>query len=208
VELYLKQKKNVMATMQILGDYTIINKLGEGAFGEVLLAEHRFIKKKYAIKLLPEDLSSDSDFIERFEKDVSVLATLDHPSIVKVHNISYAEGRYFLVMDAIVDENNQPQTLTSFLQKQGKILSEMQLETILRQIASALDYAHRTRFEDGYLAHRGLKPSNILIDDSDKNIRVYLSDFSLSNIIGEGKVLLKRYESYLKNLTFCMIFFF
>ena len=202
MELYLKQKKNVMATMQILGDYTIINKLGEGAFGEVLLAEHRFIKKKYAIKLLPEDLSSDSDFIERFEKDVSVLATLDHPSIVKVHNISYAEGRYFLVMDAIVDENNQPQTLTSFLQKQGKILSEMQLETILRQIASALDYAHRTRFEDGYLAHRGLKPSNILIDDSDKNIRVYLSDFSLSNIIGEGKVLLKRYESYLKNLSF------
>jgi formylglycine-generating enzyme required for sulfatase activity len=190
-----------MEDLNSLGDYTILKKLGFGAFGEVYLAEHKFIKKKYALKLLPEELSKDQSFLKRFDKDVSVLASLDHPSIVKVHNISYADGRYFLVTDCIIDSLDNSMDLESYLNQRGKFISEVEAETIIRQIASALDYAHRVKTtENSYLAHRGLKLSNVLIAQNDKGLRVYISDFGLSRIIGEGKVLKKGFEKALCEL--------
>ena len=78
-----------------LGDYSIIKEIGQGTLGHVYLAEHRFIKQHYVLKVLPEELATDRNFIQRFEKTVKVLAKLDHPHIVKVHNVSFAEGYYF-----------------------------------------------------------------------------------------------------------------
>ncbi|MCK5632967.1 protein kinase, partial [bacterium] len=92
--------------LKTLGDYSLVKEIGEGTFGKVYLAKHRFIKKKYVIKVLSKEFSSNQDFIKSFEKYVEVLSTLDHPSIVKVYNISYAESFYFLVMDGAVDSNN------------------------------------------------------------------------------------------------------
>jgi formylglycine-generating enzyme required for sulfatase activity len=188
--------------IKTLGDYTLLKKLGSGGFGEVYLAEHRFIKKKFAIKILPEELSSDLDFLTRFEKDVGILATLDHPSIVKVHTISYAEGYYFLVSDAIVNAQEEPMTLEAFLNKKGKVLPEYQVESILKQVASALDYAHHVSLGQETLVHRGLKTTNIFVDDTDKNLHVYVSDFGLSRLIGETKVFLQSFDKFLKKLSF------
>ena len=75
--------------MKTLGDHVILKTLGEGTFGDVYLAEHRFTKKKYAIKVLSQNLSRDKEFVKKFEEDIKILATLDHPSIVKLHNISF-----------------------------------------------------------------------------------------------------------------------
>ena len=186
---------------QTLGDYSLLKKIGSSGFGEVFLAEHRFIKKQYALKVLNEQLSSNEKFMEAFEKDVGVLASLDHPSIVKIHNISCAEGKYFIVMDAMVDEKGNIASLQNFLEKRGTVLSEMQVETILRQLASALDYAHRFSFENKQLIHRGIKPSNIFLYENEKGLRVYLSDFAMSRIIGEGKVLQATYEKAVQRLS-------
>ena len=89
---------------RIFGDYNVIKQIGQGSLGAVYLAEHRFMKRHYALKVLPEELASDRSFIQRFEEGVAQLAQLDHPNIVKIHNVSYAEGSYFLVMDCIVDK--------------------------------------------------------------------------------------------------------
>jgi formylglycine-generating enzyme required for sulfatase activity len=181
---------------QILGDYTLLKKLGEGGFGSVYLAEHRFIKKRFALKILHESVLNIPNFIERFEEDVGILATLDHPSIIKIHNISKADNRYFLVMDVVCDELGEVMNLDHFLATRNKILSERELETILRQLASAVDYAHSIPFHNEYLVHRGIKLSNILVDTKGQ-MRVFLSDFGLSRLLGEGKVLQSLYERML-----------
>lgn len=88
-----------MKEAKILGDYTVIKQVGQGSLGSVYLAEHRFMKKHYILKVLPEELSSDRSFIQRFEEDISLISTLDHDNIVKIHNVSYSHGQYFLVTD-------------------------------------------------------------------------------------------------------------
>ena len=146
--------------MNSLGDYIILKKLGMGSFGEVYLAEHRFVKNKVAIKVLPQELTTDEKFVEDFEKDVGILTTLDHPAIVKLHNISQIDGKYFLVMDAMVDNDNEILSLERYLKYKGDVLPEIEVETILRQIASCLDYAHKISFNDDFLAHRSFKLRN------------------------------------------------
>lgn len=183
----MTQKKN-------LGDYSIIKPIGQGCLGKVFLAEHRFIKKHYAIKVLPEELSSDKAFILRFEKEISMLAQLDHPHIVKVHNISYADGYYFLVMDCIVDAFSETTNLADFLKVHQCKMQEMEFVNILSQVASALDYAHQKKVADHHFLHRGLKLNNILVGKSEKGLHLYVSDFGLSKIIGEGSLLARTYK--------------
>lgn len=175
--------------MDVLGDYTIQKPLGNGAFGAVYLAEHRFIKRHFALKVLPEEICADSNFIRRFETQVAYIAALDHPNIVKIHNVSCAEGRYFIVMDPLVDSFQETMNLARFLQLKGKSFSEEEVEEMLRQIASALDYAH----ESG-LVHGSLKLTNVLVQSAEKGVRLLLSDFGLSRMVGEGISFLRLCE--------------
>ncbi|MBN1915177.1 MAG: SUMF1/EgtB/PvdO family nonheme iron enzyme [Parachlamydiales bacterium] len=182
---------------QTLGDYYLDEKIGSSGFGDVFFAEHRFMKKKYVIKILSESLCSDSEFIRRFEQDVAVLTTLEHPSIVKLHNISFYEGKYFLVMEA---PSGRLKNLYQYLSSKGKVISETVLESILRQIASALDYAHTQTIGNEFVIHRGLKPSNILIEETDKGVHAYITDFALHRLVGEGKILEKSFSDAIKEL--------
>ncbi len=125
-----------------LGDYAIIKQIGQGTLGSVFLAEHRFVKKQFILKVLPEELATDRNFIQRFEKDIAFLATLDHPNIVKVHNVSFSEGYYFLVLDCIVDCFGETTNLTPYLSVNKQSLNENEIYDLLLQVASALDYGH------------------------------------------------------------------
>ncbi|HSX12897.1 MAG TPA: bifunctional serine/threonine-protein kinase/formylglycine-generating enzyme family protein [Chlamydiales bacterium] len=165
--------------MDLLGDYTILKELGSGAFGTVYLAEHRFIKKIFALKVIPEIVSQDSSFVRRFETQIAKIANLDHPNIVKIHNVSCADGKYFVVMDPIVDSHFETMTIEKYL---SKPLSEEVKEKILRDIASALDFAH-----DKGVFHGALKLSNILVNGD----QIVLSDFGITRLIGEGTCFLK-----------------
>ncbi len=178
-----------------LGDYAIIKQIGQGTLGAVYLAEHRFVKKQYILKVLPEELASDRNFIQRFEKDVAVLATLDHPHIAKVHNVSFAEGYYFLVTDCIVDCFGETTNLTQYLSVNKQTLNENEILELLTQVASALSYIHQKQIAGIPLAHRGLKLSNILIGEGEKGLHVYLTDCGLSHIVGEGAILTRMYKT-------------
>ncbi len=178
-----------------LGDYTILKQIGQGSLGTVFLAEHRFLKRQCVLKVLPLELSQDRNFIQRFQEEVAYLAGLDHPNIVKIHNISFGDGQYFLVTDCIVDSFGETTNLAKYLRSRVEPLEEAEICDILKQVASALDYAHQksqTHFE---MAHRGIKLNNILVskDDSGK-IKVYLSDFGLSRLVGQGAVLTRTYK--------------
>ncbi len=184
----------------ILGDYTILKPLGMGSLGSVYLAEHRFLKKQFMLKVLPEELANDEAFIARFEKGVATLSALDHPHIVKVHNVSYAEGYYFFVTDCIFDCFGENTNLAKFLSVHKQTLNENEILELLTQIASALSYAHQNQIDTAPLAHRGIKLNNILIGKGERGLHVYLSDFGLSHIIGEGAILTRLYQILAESL--------
>ncbi len=167
--------------MEQLGDYIIQKQLGQGAFGDVYLAEHRFIKRPFALKVLPEEIGSDSGFIRRFEAEIGEIAALDHPNIVRIHNISCSDGKYFVVTDPIVDSMGETMNLDRYLELKGKALSEEDWLQLLGQIASALDYAH-----DAGMVHGSVKLTNILVTAAEVGVRLQLSDFGLSRMVGEG----------------------
>lgn len=178
-----------------LGDYKMIKPIGQGTLGTVYLAEHRFMKRQYIVKVLPEELSSDRGFIQRFEEEINALAALDHPNIIKIYNISFAQGQYFLVTDCIVDELGETTNLAQYMVGLRRALEEEELFHILRQVADPLDYAHAKKIGGKNMIHRCLKPNNILIGKRKPQVDVYLSDFGLSKIIGPGAVLTRTYKN-------------
>lgn len=179
---------------RILGDYSLIKQIGHGSLGTVFLAEHLFMKRQFIVKLLPEELSVDRAFIQRFEDEVGALAALEHPSIVKIHNISFHQGQYFLVTDCIVDSLGETTNLAQHIVGRSQRFGEEELYDVLVQIADALDYAHSKKIGKKPAVHRGIKLNNILVGQDKNRIDVYLSDFGLSKIVGVGAVLTRTYK--------------
>ena len=173
---------------RILGDYEVIKQIGQGALGTVFLAEHRFMKRQYMLKVLPEELASDRVFVQRFQEQVATLAALEHPNIVKIHNVSFAQGLYFLVSDCVVDEMGETTNLAQHLVARGGCLLEEEIYTILHQIAGAIDYAHSIK-----KSHCGLKLNNILVS-STKPMNVFLCDFGLSSVVGDAAMLTRTFR--------------
>jgi len=180
---------------RVLGDYNVIKQIGQGSLGTLFLAEHRFIKRQYALKVLPEEFVNDRGFIHRFEEEVKHLVSLEHQHIVKVHNVSFAHGVYFLVTDCIVDSIGETTNLAHYVSSMGNGFSENELVRLLKQIASALDYIHSRNLGDGTLIHRGLKLNNVLVGQDNNGIAFFLSDCGLSRIIGAGAVLSRTYKA-------------
>ena len=176
-----------------MGDYELVKEIGQGSLGTVYVAEHRFLKRPFVLKVLQEDIGSDRVLVQRLEKEVAALAMLEHPHIVKIHNVSYADGIYFLVNDCIVDDYGETTTLAQYISSQESPLKEEEILKIVRQIASALDDARP-------LLHQGLKLSNVLIGRGDEGIHVYLSDFGLTKAMGPGFALNRTYATIAKLL--------
>ena len=163
-----------------IGGYKIIHKLGAGGMGQVYLVENIQMHKKYAMKVLPPNLSRDKRFIDRFRVEARVMSDLKHPNIVDVKTINHDKFRnlYYLVMEFIEFDNGKSADLGSLLKGKRK-LSEEDALRIVKQLCSALDYAHNFR-KDGVI-HRDLKPANILIDS---NADAHITDFGLAKVVG------------------------
>ena len=159
-----------------LGPYEIVAPLGAGGMGEVYRGRDTRLERTVAIKVLPEHLSSDPLFRERFEREARAVASLQHPNICQLHDIGRHEEIDFLVMEYLEGE-----TLHARLQR-----ALMPLDQVLRygvQIAEAVAYAH----ERGVL-HRDLKSLNVMIT---REGRAKLLDFGLAvpfrpEVVGEA----------------------
>ncbi|MCI5053137.1 MAG: bifunctional serine/threonine-protein kinase/formylglycine-generating enzyme family protein [Simkaniaceae bacterium] len=186
---------------RILGDYEIVKLLGEGPLGKVYLANHRFIKRPFVLKLLPPNLQDDPAFVERFTNEIATLATLDHSNIVKVHNVSHVDSTYFLTCECIVDSDRISTSIFDYFQARGGELSEDEIYLLLSQIASALDYIHQKTIAGMPLAHRALKFNNLLMGSRlGEGPCVYLSDTGLAHIIGESVLISKAFQVVSENI--------
>lgn len=167
-----------------LGDYVVQKQIGQGAYGAVYLAHHRFIKRPFALKVLPEEVMQDPAAVKRVEQEVAEIAALDHPHILRIHNVSFVGNSLFLVTDPIIDSFGETMHLERFLQLKGKMLVEEEQLRFLKQIASAIDEAHAKQ-----VVHGSLRPSNVLVAPSGEGVKMVLSDFGVSRIVGEGYAL-------------------
>ncbi|MDP6114703.1 MAG: protein kinase [Planctomycetota bacterium] len=136
-----------------LGGCQIESKLGEGGMGAVYKAKHIGLDKDVAVKVVPRYLAEKSQqFVERFQREARAAARLDHPNIVKVHNVGEEQGHHFMVMEYIEGES-----LKEMLMREGKLDFEAAV-SIFHQVLAALSAAHSKG-----IIHRDIKPDNILL---------------------------------------------
>jgi eukaryotic-like serine/threonine-protein kinase len=149
-----------------LGNYRLVRLLGYGGFADVYLGEHIHLDTQAALKVLRARLESEEQ--ERFLQEGRTAAHLSHPSIVRVLDFGIEETVPFLVM-----EYAPHGTLRQRI-PQGTRLSIQEILPLVRQLSSALHYAH----EQGVI-HRDVKPANMLLNQRDE---VLLSDFGIAAI--------------------------
>jgi formylglycine-generating enzyme required for sulfatase activity len=155
--------------------------------GAAYLGEHRLLKRKVVIKILPDEVTSHPTFLERFEQQVPLLAQLDHPNILKIHNVASDKGKYFFVTDEVYQDKEAYQNLAQFIA--GHTLEEDVIYDLLDQMASAFDYAH----ERGE-AHLGLKMNNVIVKINEEKPKILLSDFGLAKLVGVKAILTQTYK--------------
>ena len=191
-----------MAESRMLGDYRLIKQIGQGSMGGAFVAEQRFTKKTYVLKVLPEELTLDRSFLQRFDEDIATLSALDHPHIAKVYTVCFAQGVYFLVSECIVDSMGEATNLGHYFNEHKKKLPEHEIASIALQVASALDYGHSVKDSSGKpLAHRGLKLNNILIGPKTADgVTVFVADWGLSRIIGTSGALTRTFKGMAESL--------
>lgn len=184
-----------------LGDWRLLKHLGQGALGHVFVAEHRFTKKKAALKILPEELASDRTFLSRFEDEVGLISSVEHPGIARTYNASFVDGFYFLATECVVDDHQETKSLSQYLG--ARRATQQETLKVGEQVAAALDYAHTFRANGSQgLAHGNLKPNNIMIAESSSSGPVVkIADFGLFRMIGSGSVLMRSYKAALEQLA-------
>lgn len=163
---------------QQLGQYKIVKMLAKGGMAAVYLAEQASMNRYVAIKVLPSNFTHDDTFIERFNREVAIISSLQHPHILPVYDFGEFEEMPYIVMAYLSGG-----TLGDKMQ-QGAMSSQEMLRTV-RQIADALDFAHSKK-----IIHRDLKPANFLLDERGN---VYLADFGLARLTESASNLTGTY---------------
>lgn len=156
------------------GRYKIEEILGQGGMSAVYKAFDPNLKRVVAIKLVHPHLSTDPEFVKRFEEEASVVASLRHPNIVQVYDFNSDQGINYMVMEYVPGE-----TLQERLKRLNDSQRRMPLEETLKitiNICEALSYAHKRG-----MVHRDIKPANIMLDVNNQAI---LMDFGIVKIIG------------------------
>lgn len=156
---------------QNLGQYEIIEEIAKGGMATVYRARQASIGRDVAIKVLPAKFTHDESFIERFNREVEVIAQLQHPHILPVYDYGEYENMPYIVMAYI-----KGGTLTDRINA-GPMQSD-EVAKMVHQIADALDFAHSQG-----IVHRDFKPSNVLLDERGNT---YLADFGLAKITESG----------------------
>ncbi len=151
--------------------YEFQRELGRGGMSVVYLAREVATGRLVAVKLLKGAADGDDEMGRRFEREARTVASLEHPSILRVLHVEALDGR----PAAIVSEYVSGESLRETLRREGRLPFE-RATALLREIASALAHAHERR-----IVHRDVKPDNILIEEHTG--RVLLADFGVARLI-------------------------
>jgi serine/threonine protein kinase len=136
-----------------LGKYQILERIGSGGMGIVYLGEHKVMGHRVAIKVLPVALAEHRWFLEHFYEEARVAATMNHPNIVRAHDIDREGNLHFLVMEYV-----DGSSLQYIVSKYGP-MDCTRAAHYVRQAALGLQHIH-----EAGVVHRDIKPANLLLD--------------------------------------------
>lgn len=164
-----------------IGKYKVLERLGSGGMGQVFLCEHKLMRRRVAVKVLPTSKANDPSSLERFYREARAVAALDHPNIVRAYDIDEEDSLHFLVMEYV-----DGSSLQDLVRKAGK-LDVLRACHYVYWAAVGLQSAH-----DNGLIHRDIKPGNILVDRTGV---VKILDLGLARFFNDDEDLLtKKYD--------------
>ena len=155
-----------------IGEYKIIEKVGQGGMGEVYKAEHLKLGQTVAIKMLSPEYSENESMRRRFLNEARIQAKFTHPNVVNIHNFFETNNRTYLVMEFVKGE-----TLDDVLRRRGILQIEEALD-ISYEVINALAFMHSKG-----VIHRDIKPSNIMFTEDGK---VKVTDFGIAKSLNEN----------------------
>lgn len=152
-----------------IGHYRILRLLGRGAMGTVYLGRQDSLARDLAIKVLAAELTTDREFIQRFQREGLISSRLRHPNIVQVYDYAQVDRHYYIAMEYV-----GPTDLQAYLKQRGGKLPITEAVPLIGQILSALECAHQAG-----VTHRDVKPANVLLS---LDGRAVLTDFSIASL--------------------------
>jgi len=168
-EIMSEQRDDLIG--KTLGQYEILEEVGRGGMATVYKARQLSINRTVAVKVLPRHFLHDPGFFERFEREVDVIAHLEHPHILPIYDYGKADDMPYIAM-RFLGGGSMAQVV-----RRGISQLDM-LDRPFTQVAQALDHAHRQG-----IIHRDLKPGNIMLDEEGN---AYLSDFGIARVLGSN----------------------
>jgi Tol biopolymer transport system component/predicted Ser/Thr protein kinase len=154
-----------------LGQYRILELVGEGGMGEVYRAEDLRLRRTVAVKVLPPSFVASPERVQRFEREARAASAINHPHIATIYDFGTAEGIHFITMEYV-----EGQSLSAWLGRDDLTLAEVL--RVLEQVGDALARAH-----EAGVVHRDVKPANVLMA---RNGYPKLLDFGLAKVTGES----------------------
>jgi serine/threonine protein kinase len=153
----------------LIGNYLILDKIGQGGMGMVFKARHRLLGRVGALKILPPSFARDRDAVKRFRREVEAAGRVKHPNLVAAQDADEDRGVHFLVMDYVDGRD-----LDRIVQDRGPMQVNQAVDCLI-QAARGLEAAHSQG-----IIHRDIKPANLMLEDSG-TVRVL--DLGLARIV-------------------------
>jgi serine/threonine protein kinase/tetratricopeptide (TPR) repeat protein len=163
-------RKSMIGTK--VGPYELLEEIGRGGMATVYRAYQRSVDRSVAIKIIMKQVAGDAQAVQRFQREARMIARLEHPHILPVYDFDGGHEPPYIVMRYLSGG-----TLKEVMQQGSLPLAE--INCLMQQVCSALDYAHRQG-----ITHRDIKPSNIMID---REGNAFVTDFGLARLVaGHG----------------------
>ena len=146
--------------------YEVQSRLGSGGMADVYCAQDLQLGRKVALKLLHQRFAEDAEFVERFRREASAAAGLQHANVVGVYDRGEWDGTYYIAMEYL-----EGHTLKQLVQAQGPLEPALAIDIVI-QILKAARFAHKRG-----VIHRDLKPHNVILDEEG---RAKVTDFGIA----------------------------
>src|SRR5215813_2689498 len=158
----------------VVGNYKIVDKLGEGGMGSVFKGVDLMLEREVAIKMLRPELASQANVVERFRSEAVTLAKLNHPNVATLHSFFRQGDDFFMVMEFV-----RGQTLDDVIRAQGAMQCDRAIEMFCMAL-EGIEHAHKLG-----IVHRDIKPANMMLTETGS---IKVMDFGIARVLGTARM--------------------